>query len=371
MKIIADRNIPFLQGVLDRLGEVDYIAGSEFNNERIKNADALVIRTVARMDRTMLDATNVKIICSATIGFDHIDTRYCDEHGISWRNAPGCNASSVVQYIVSSLLLLSGKKSFDLRGKTIGIVGVGNVGEKVAAACGILGMNVLLNDPPREQAEPYNNSFVSLDEIKKEADIITFHTPLTKEGLYKTYHLADSNFFGTLVKRPVIINSARGGIIDTEAIKDAIKSGKISGAVIDCWEGEPDIDREYLELADIATPHIAGYSADGKANAARMSLEAMANYFHLDKEPLKEIIPPIPPKTIIDLNEFTSGERFVNAVLTTYNPMNDYKRLVASPDSFSRLRNEYPLRREYPAYTIVNADEDERRILNELGFKLE
>ena len=271
MKIIADKNIPFLKGIAEHFGEVEYLAGSDFTQASIKDADTLIVRTVTRFDEPILKDTNVKLICSATIGYDHIDTKYCDEHGIAWTNAPGCNSGSVQQYIVSSLIVLARKKGFDLKDKTIGIIGVGNVGTKVAKACRILGMKVLLNDPPRQHAGD-NEDFVPLAEIKQEADIITFHTPLTKDGIYKTYHLADQDFFSSLGKKPVIINSARGGIINTQAIKEAISTGKISGAVIDCWENEPVIDIEYMNLADIATPHIAGYSADGKANATRMSL---------------------------------------------------------------------------------------------------
>lgn len=369
MKIIADKNIPYLQGVADLYGKTEYIAGNEFSNERIKDADVLIVRTVARLDKTMLQGTNIKLICSATIGYDHIDTDYCKKNGIAWRNAPGCNSGSVKQYIISSLLALSKQKGLDLSNMTIGIVGVGNVGKKVAKACTDLGMQVLLNDPPRQQKEN-SSDFVSLDEIKEKADIITFHTPLTKEGEFKTWHLANDSFFDSLGKKPVIINSARGAIIDTEAIKNAIKSEKISGTIIDCWESEPDIDIEYLFLTDIATPHIAGYSADGKANATRMSLETIASFFNMDKKPAKTISPLAPANPVIDLNNFEKGNRVVSAILSTYNPIKDCTQLKEKPSTFNQLRNEYPLRREYQAYMIVNADDDERRILNKLDFEL-
>lgn len=369
MKIIADENIPFLKGVAEQFGEVEYIVGADFSNVRIKDADALIIRTVARMDETMLHDTNVKLICSATIGYDHIDTTYCDAHNITWKNAPGCNSSSVQQYIISSLLVLSQQKGFDLKNKTIGIVGVGNVGKKVAKACEILGMNVLLNDPPRQESEE-RDDFVSLDTIKEQADIITFHTPLVKEGKFKTYHLADMDFFNTLGKKPVIINSARGAVIDTHAIKNAIESGKISASVIDCWENEPDIDIEYLNMTNIATPHIAGYSADGKAKATRMALSAVANYYKLDKTPIESISPPGPADPIIDLNKLDPNKRIESAILATYNPSVDFENFKSSPQSFKQLRNEYPLRREYPAYMVVGALDEERQLLNKFDFRL-
>lgn len=369
MKIIADKNIPFLKGVAEEFGDVEYLAGSEFSNERIKDADVLIIRTVAKMDEQMLRNTSVKLICTATIGYDHIDTEYCEKNGIQWKNAPGCNSSSVQQYVTSALLLIAAKKGFDLADTTIGIVGVGNVGKKVARACEALGMRVLLSDPIRE-SEENSSDFVSLDYIKEEANIITFHTPLTKEGVYKTCHLADDYFFNSLAKKPIIINSARGGIVDTEAIKSAIRTNKISGAIIDCWEKEPDIDFEYMEMVDIATPHVAGYSADGKANATRMSLETIARCFDLDRKPIDYINPPAPAESIIDLDKFDASKRFISAMLTTYNPMVDFEALKSMPTAFKTLRNEYPLRREYLAYTVLNATEDERRLLNKFDFNL-
>lgn len=367
MKIIADRNIPYLKGVAEHFGDVTYLDGADFTKEAIKDADTLIVRTVAHFGETNLAGSNVKLICSATIGYDHIDTAYCDANGIAWRNAPGCNSGSVQQYIVSSLIVLAQQKGFDLQDKTIGIVGVGNVGKKVAKACEILGMKVLLNDPPRQRLEGESN-FVSLDTIKKEADIITFHTPLIKEGEDKTFHLADDDFFATLAKQPILINSARGAIVATKAIKKALQEGKISGAMIDCWENEPSIDLEYMNMVDIATPHIAGYSADGKANATRMSLESVAEFYSLGKTPIALVKASEPENSIIDLNDFSSSNRIYSALLATYSPKSDFIRLKANPATFKQLRNDYPLRRESLAYSIVNANDEERKILSELGF---
>ncbi len=369
MKIIADKNIPFLKGVVEQYGSTEYLEGADFTHQNIKDADALIVRTVARFDEKNLRDTSIKLICSATIGYDHIDTDYCDAHNIEWRNAPGCNSSSVQQYVVSSLIILSMKYNFCLKDMTIGIVGVGNVGRKVAKACHILGMKVLLNDLPRQKVEG-DAEFVSLERIKQEADIITFHTPLTMEGEYRTLHLVDERFFASLTKKPFIINSARGGIVKTDAMKTAIAEQKIKGAVIDCWEGEPQIDTEYMDMVDIATPHIAGYSADGKANATRMSLASIADFFNLDKSVISGIEAPQPPQPAIDLNDEVAENRIFSAILRTYNPMEDDAKLRENPASFKRLRNEYPLRREYPAYNIGNATEKEASILNDLGFTL-
>lgn len=370
MKIIADKNIPFLKGVGEAFGEITYLSGAEFTKESIKEADTLIVRTVTHFGEEILDGSNVKLICSATIGYDHIDTAYCDSHDITWKNAPGCNSGSVQQYVASVLITIAQKKGFSLKDKTIGIVGVGNVGKKVAAICEALGMRVLKNDPPRQKAEQ-SDEFVSLETIKTEADIITFHTPLTKEGIYKTLHLADAAFFDTLGKEPIIINSARGGIIDTEAIKEAILNGKISGAIIDCWEQEPNIDLDYLKLVDIATPHIAGYSADGKANATRMSLESIAEFWSLPTDPIKKVVPPAIENPVIDYSPL-EGNKLEQAILKTYNPLDDNQRLLNNPEQFSALRGSYPLRREYLAYTLKNVnDRDSRMTLRKLGFNIE
>lgn len=370
MKIVADKNIPYLKGVVEQYGEVSYLAGNEFTKEAIKNADTLIVRTVTHFGGELLEGSSVKLICSATIGFDHIDTTYCDTHGISWTNAPGCNSGSVQQYIVSALIYLAEKKNLSLPDLTIGIVGVGNVGKKVAKACQLLGMKVLLNDPPRAEKEG-RNDFVDLETIKQEADIITFHTPLNKEGRFATYHLADENFFDSLRKAPFIINSARGAIIDTTAIKQALKDAKIQGAIIDCWEKEPTIDVEYFNLVDLATPHIAGYSADGKSNASKMSLQALATFWNLNPDAANTICPPNAPNPMIDMVQFApDSNRVYQAIRQTYDITADYHRMLANLELFKDLRNNYPLRREYLAYTVIGANTEEAELLKALGFNL-
>jgi erythronate-4-phosphate dehydrogenase len=366
MKIIADKDIPYLKGIVEHFGEVEYLHGSEFTKEAIKDTDTLIVRTVTHFGRELLEGSNVKLICSATIGFDHIDTTYCEQNGIAWRNAPGCNSGSVMQYVVSTLIVLSRRKKIALGGKTIGIVGVGNVGKKVAKACRLLGMNVLLNDPLRQFIEQ-SDEFVDLETIQREADIISFHTPLTKSGEFKTYHLANQDFFDSLVKKPVIINTARGGIIDTEAIKKAIVSQQVSGAIIDCWENEPHIDNEYMHIADIATPHIAGYSADGKANASRIALENLCKFWNFSPTPIQDIRIPEPENSVIDMNMLEGS--VYDALLQTYHPLSDCERLLANPSQFSELRSRYPLRREYGAYTVIHAGEKLRNIIEEWGFR--
>ena len=297
LKILADAHIPYMKGVAEQLGEVEYLPGNQFTRDAIRDKDALVVRTVTHFDEKILSGSNVKLICSATIGYDHIDTEYCDAHGIAWRTAPGCNANSVEQYITASLLYLAEKYDFDLTKQTIGIVGVGNVGSRVAVACEKLGMRVLLNDPPREEREG-TGGFTNIETIQREANIITFHTPLTRTGKHATLHLLDDSFLERTECQPFIINAARGGVTSNRSLVKALKEKRISGAVMDCWENEPTIDGELLKMADIATPHIAGYSADGKWNATRMSLQNMNEYFNLVVDMHYEPISSLPYSSI-------------------------------------------------------------------------
>ncbi len=344
MKIIIDNKIPYIkeavQGIAD---EVIYAPGKDFTPELVRNADALIVRTRTHCNRELLEGSRVKFIATATIGFDHIDTDYCKRADIKWTNAPGCNSASVAQYIQSSLLVWKSIRNKKLDELTIGIIGVGNVGSKVAKIAQDFGMRVLQNDLPREEKEG-SESFTSLNKIAEECDIITFHVPLYKEGEYKTFHLADENFFRSLKRKPLIINTSRGEVIETESLLNALHSQVISDAIIDVWEHEPEINRELLEKVIIGTPHIAGYSADGKANATRMSLDAICKFFQIDRD--YEINAPTPACPVI------YAKSHEDAILQIYNPVEDSKRLKDQPELFETLRGDYPLRREEKAYTI-------------------
>ena len=268
MKIIVDNKIPYIQKAIERIAdEVVYTPGKDFTPELVRDADALIIRTRTHCNRELLEGSQVKFIATATIGFDHIDTEYCRKAGITWANAPGS--------VLALLKLVKGK---ELHKMCIGIVGVGNVGGKIIDVAQKQGMRVLLNDLPREEKEG-NTNFCSLEQIARECDVITFHVPLYKDGKYKTFHLADEVFFRSLKRKPVIINTSRGEVIETQALLNALQNGYISEAIIDVWENEPNINLELLNKVMIGTPHIAGYSADGKANATRMSLDSLCRYF--------------------------------------------------------------------------------------------
>lgn len=367
MKLIADDSIPFLKGIPERFAEVVYLPTRAFVHEQVKDADVLIVRSPNKCDRALLEGSRVKFIASATIGYDHIDIDYCRENGIKWVNSPGCNASSVAQYILSGLIELSHKEGFSLHDKTYGIVGVGNVGRQVERVYQAYGLSYLKCDPPRAEQEG-SEGFVSLREIAESCDIISFHVPLERKGAHPTYHLADEDFFRSLKKKPYYINVARGSVHDTPALLRAKQEGLIRGMIIDCWENEPEISLELLAKASIATPHIAGFSADGKANGTRMCLEAIVKEYGIDLPDLSALVQAPPPGTAtIDLNRF-SGNRVEAAILSTYTPLSVERLLRDDPSRFEYYRKHYDNPREYPAYTVVNACPEERVLLEKLGF---
>jgi len=373
MIIIADDKIPFLKGALEPFAEVLYHPGKDINNEILKDADALIIRTRTICNKELLQGTKVKFIATATIGFDHIDTDYCDANHIKWTNAPGCNSGSVMQYIGSALVRLSMKHNFDLSEKTIGIVGCGNVGSKVARLASAIGMKVLINDPPLQRKGDLQNG-VSLNEIKEKADIITFHVPLNKVGIDKTLHLVNDEFIASLKPTTLIINSSRGEVIDNSALKLALQNKQIAGAVLDVWEKEPNIDKALLDLVDIATPHIAGYSADGKANGTAMSVQAISDFFGLGLTNWFPSNVPLPqnPEIRIESNEKKDVEILSELILATFDIQSDDGRLRNSIDTFEKQRGDYPMRREFSSYSVKMDPSNISLIekLQKIGFKI-
>lgn len=373
MKIVADDKIPFLKGALEPYAEVIYVPGKQINREIIMDSDALLIRTRTKCTENLLEGTSVRFIGTATIGFDHIDTRYCNKNKIIWTNAPGCNSSSVQQYIAAALLKISFEKNFNLEGRTLGIIGVGNVGSKIEKFARTIGMNVLLNDPPRARQEGKKN-FHSLNVVLSEADIVTVHVPLNVMGEDHTYHLFNDESFKKIKKDAWFFNSSRGEVTDTYALNKVLHAGKLSGAVIDVWENEPDIDPELLQQAFISTPHIAGYSTDGKANGTAMVVNSLAKYFNLPLENWYPVAVPRPayPHISIDCRGKSEVEIIREAVIHTYSIDEDNTRFRHSPSDFENLRGDYPLRREFTSYTISlkGGTEIVRQKLETIGFRI-
>ena len=330
MKIVIDDKIPYIRDAVAAItDDAVYMDGSAIKADDVRDADAMIVRTRTRCDERLLGGSRVRFVGTATIGYDHLDTAWLDRAGICWTNCPGCNASSVAQYLRSVLILLARFHGVNLVGTTIGIVGCGHVGTLVCDVALSFGMRVLVCDPPVGAS-----GYVSLETIEREADIITFHVPLTRDGAYPTYHLAAEAFFSRLVRRPFIINTSRGAVVDNGALLRAIDDGIVRQAIVDTWEREPHVDLRLLDRVYIGTPHIAGYSADGKANADNMVLDALCRFFGVAAPPV--VLPPPLP----------SGFVYTGDPLQLYNPLDDSRRLKAYPDKFEYLRGNYPLRRE-------------------------
>ena len=375
MKIVIDNKIPFIKGVLEPYSEVVYKAGAQTTAEDVADADAIITRTRTICNSTLLNGSKVKAIATATIGFDHIDTTWCEANGIAWSNAPGCNSWSVKQYISSVLVVLAQRHGLELDKMTLGVVGVGNVGSKVAEVGRALGMKVLLNDPPRARKEG-GDAFVGLDRIVAESDIITIHVPLEREGEDATWHLFDAERIAGLRPDQILINSSRGPVVDNKALKAALQAGAIKAAVLDVWEGEPDLDPELVNLLDISTPHIAGYSADGKANGTSMSVQYISRQLDLPLKEWKAEGVPAPVQALefeLDAAGKSAQEALAEAILHTYDVRQDSDALRADLGSFEKLRGDYMIRREPSAFTVhlKNAPAGLAERMQKLGFEVE
>lgn len=337
IRVIVEANIPFIRGVLEPFAQVEYLSNNQITSESVREVDALIIRTRTRCNAQLLDGSRCQFISTATIGTDHIDLAYCKERGIAVHNAPGCNAPAVAQYLFSSIAKWMNHEKKSANELTLGVVGVGNVGGIVARWARELGFKLLLSDPPRErrEVEPIAN-IAPLETIVSESDIITFHTPLTHDGDDATYHLCDTAMVNSFKRTPLVVNCARGEITDTAALLDGLENGKISACVIDCWEDEPNINPTLLERAMVATPHIAGYSIEGKMRGTEMVLKALKEHFGLTELQISEVTKPITGAPTVTMQQITHS----------YNPQTDTHQLQATPTQFESIRNNYPYRHE-------------------------
>ena len=381
MKIVADENIPFVKECFSSIGEVTTVSGRHIDPDIVKDADILLVRSITKVNADLLADSSVKFAATATIGTDHIDGNYLNKNNIGFAYAPGSNSNSVAEYVVAALLALGKKHKFQLEGKSIGIIGVGNVGSKVAKKTAALGMKVVLNDPPLER-ETKDNKYRPLGELLS-CDFITVHTPLTHQGQDKTHHLADDKFFDSLTNKPFFINTARGRCCDTVALKSALDAGKISGAVLDVWEDEPLIDNQMILKAELSTPHIAGYSFDGKVNGMIMIYNAACQQFGLTPKFTAKDFLPAPDITEISIDPNSSDQQMIihDAVQNIYvinrDDFNTREILIVPEDQkggwFDDLRKNYSIRREFQNTKVVLSKQDGRlsEKIKGIGFNIE
>ena len=380
MKIVADANIPFVEECFSSIADVAVVPGREIGRDITAGADVLVVRSITKVDEGLLSGGSVKFVATATIGTEHVDRQYLADAGIGFASAPGCNANSVAEYIVAALLALGKKHRFTLEGKSIGIVGVGNVGSRVEAKIHALGMKPVLNDPPlgRQTGE---KKYIPLDALMG-CDFVTLHTPLTFEGIDKTFHLADEKFFGAMKAGAFFINTARGGVADTAAIKNALASGRLAGVVLDVWENEPNVDADLILKADLSTPHIAGYSFDGKVAGLMMVYRAVCEHFGLEVQRDADDFLPAPEVPEIKVNERAADEQTIihDTVQQVYVINRDdfnTREILLVPEAerggfFDDLRKNYPVRREFQNTAIVGLNEESplAKKLGGIGFKV-
>jgi erythronate-4-phosphate dehydrogenase len=378
LKIVADENIPFVEDCFSSLGQVQILSGRAIEQSILKDADVLLVRSITKVDQKLLDGTKVKFTGTATIGDEHIDKTYLESRGIGFASAPGSNANSVVEYLVAALLSLARKKKIKLEGSSIGIIGVGHIGSLLERKVQALGMRAVLNDPPL-QRQTSDNKYQPIEELF-DCDFVSLHVPLTYEGEDKTYHMADDNFFDSLKNGCVFVNTSRGGVVNTVSLKDAMNKGKLGAVILDVWENEPDIDHELLRKVDISTPHIAGYSLDGKVNGMLMIYEAVCKYFELSSDlNIRDFLPDAEKAEVkvgySDKDEQQVLHETVQEIYAINRDDFNMREILMVPDQqrgafFDDLRKNYSVRREFQNTKIVLDRTCERLVkkLERIGF---
>ncbi len=379
MKIIADENIPCVERAFASLGDVELLAGRGMRAEQVRDADILLVRSVTRVDEGLLAGSNIRFVGSATIGFDHVDRNYLQCRDIGFSTAPGSNAISASEYVISALIVLAARDGINLAEKTVGIIGCGNVGSRVLEKLSALGVQCLVNDPPLK-AQGGHENYVELD-VLLQADIITVHAPLVTEGDFPTFHLVGKTFLEKLKPGAVLINTSRGAVVDNYALDNLLDRRSDLSVVLDVWEGEPEISMSLLEKVTVGTPHIAGYSLDGKLRGTEMVYRAACKYF---QQPVQwSAANELPAGRSVDTKQFIVGDVVGNvckAVLDCYDVRDDDERLrviLSLPPQdrsacFDRLRKEYPVRREFQTRKIpgTGIDKKSQAVLQGLGFVL-
>lgn len=375
MRLIVDENIPFTEVFFAATAELVYLPGNAITPADLKEADGLLVRSVTQVNQQLLQASKVKFVGTATIGVDHLDEAWLSTAGINFTNAPGCNANSVVDYVIASLLWLASEQGFKLIDQIIGIVGVGQVGERLATRLKSYGCKVLLNDPPR--AAKGEEGFLNLNQVLEAADIVCLHTPLTRQGNFPSWHLLGVDELA-LLEGKYLLNAGRGGTIDQQALKNQIKKKTAPYLLLDVFEGEPTLDYELIRHCLLATPHIAGYSLEGKSRGTEMLYQVWCQ--HLGKEAsvkLEALLPSV-PVALLELSAACEVEEACRrAAHLCYQPLTDSWRLLQALKTqsvtekvYQQLRKNYPVRREFSSLKVKAATEKQASALKALGFSL-
>ena len=379
MRIVADENIPLLDEFFAGFGEIRRLPGRSIDAAAIADADLLLVRSVTQVDRALLDGSAVKFVGTCTIGTDHLDLDYFQQAGITWASAPGCNARGVVDYVLGSLLVLAEQQGVDLAMRTYGVVGAGQVGSRLLKVLRGLGWRVLVCDPPRQAVE--GGDFVSLQQVLTECDVISLHTPLERLGEHPTYHLFDHARLAALKPGSWLINASRGAVVDNQALRELLPQRSDLQVVLDVWEGEPQADVELAALCRIATPHIAGYSLDGKLRGTAQIYQAFCASKGIEpKVELAELMPAAPLRGLAFDASVDPAEMLSTICRAVYDPRRDdaaFRRSLGGDEGqrrvdFDQLRKQYPPRREIDSLQIeISAAEPKlERIVDALGATL-
>lgn len=377
MNIIADENIPYVKQAFAELGNVTTLPGRNMQPSDLKDCKCLLVRSITQVNEQLLKDTPVKFVASATIGTDHIDLNYLQEHNIGFANAPGCNAESASEYMINVLFELARKKGFNPLELTAGVIGHGNVGSRVKKKLDILGINTLVNDPPLQDAGDDSVNYVSLQTILHECDFITCHVPLTHEGEYPTYHLLDESVLNELGKNTILFNAARGPVIDNPALSKILTQRTDLTVFLDTWEHEPTINQTLLQQVDFASPHIAGYSYEGRLRGTQMILDAVCSYFSDSTDWVMQDY--LPQKQTLKLSKNETLPGWIELFDQHYSVNEDHQRLLALANlsseqcgkEFDLLRKNYPTRYEYNQFNVTGmTDKKIASQIERLLFKL-
>ena len=370
MKILVDENMPYAEQLFRQLGEVKAVPGRPLPADELNDTDALMVRSITKVNESLLSGKPVKFVGTATAGFDHVDLAWLKQQQIGFSSAPGCNAIAVVEYVFSALMVLAEQDGFQLTDKTVGIVGVGNVGGRLAKRLRSLGVNVLLCDPPRADNGD-DETFYPLETLLNEADILTFHTPLNKSGPYTSYHLINESNLEKLPEGCILVNASRGEVVDNQALLSVLERGKALRVVLDVWEPEPDLSLALLDKIAIATPHIAGYTLEGKARGTTQVYEAYCDFIGQPQHVELSTLLPVPIISTISVQGELTQSLLKQLIHLVYDVRRDdapLRQVAGIKGEFDKLRKFYPVRREWSSLQVICDNETTASILNAIGF---